>query len=408
MPQSSSRHAEPLRALRLASLCAAVTLAMLGLDFFAPPRLQVPLADAENYVQDVFARNGRFTPANTNLVLIGIDRPSYDDVFITETERKDPVLGALCERFPWSRSVWAALITRLADAGAKTIAIDLVFAASTDADPNFQAALDKYRDRVVIGANIAVSETDRGSPAQFTPPASSLIPDLPGQPAALDSRVGFINIWPDDNGVFRRARFTATNHQLGDVVNAPPATVVKSFDDAAVRQFGSAVALPAPGASPQIRFTGPPGTWPVIPSEATWMTPVLWRQNFGNGKFFAGKLVVVGPTANIFQDFHRTPFRREMPGPEIHLQIINAALHGEFLPTTPPLASGALVALAGLLGAMLCQLIRAPVSRLAVILLASLGFFFAAKLGFDHAGVLDTGGQSFAGAGHHWLRRPDL
>ena len=118
MPQFSSRHAEPLRALRLASLCAVVTLAVLALDYLAPPRLQMPLADAENYVHDVLARNGRLTPANTNLVLIGIDRPSYDGVFITDTERKDPVLGALCERFPWSRSVWAALITRLADAAA--------------------------------------------------------------------------------------------------------------------------------------------------------------------------------------------------------------------------------------------------------------------------------------------------
>jgi len=58
------------------------------------------------------------------------------------------------------------------------------------------------------------------------------------------------------------------------------------------------------------------------------LTPKIWEHNFAGGEFFKGKLVLIGPTANIFQDTHRTPFRTEMPGPEIHLQIINAALHG--------------------------------------------------------------------------------
>jgi len=67
-----------------------------------------------------------FTPANTNLVLIGIDRPSYDDVFITDADKKIPSSPRYASGFPWSRKVWAAAITRLADAGAKVIAIDLV------------------------------------------------------------------------------------------------------------------------------------------------------------------------------------------------------------------------------------------------------------------------------------------
>ena len=86
MPRIKSGRAESSRALRLATLCLVVTLVVLALDFLAPAWLRSPVVDADNYVGDLFARHGRYTPANTNLVLIGIDRPSYDDVFITDED----------------------------------------------------------------------------------------------------------------------------------------------------------------------------------------------------------------------------------------------------------------------------------------------------------------------------------
>jgi len=152
-------------------------------------------------------------------------------------------------------------------------------------------------------------------------------------------------------------------------------------------KFGAAEKIPTPGVRQRIRFTGPPGTWEVI-SIVDVLTPKIWQSNYGGGKFFAGKLVLIGPTANIFQDFHRTPFRDEMAGPEIHLQIINAALHGEFLRDFPPLAGGALIVLAGLIGAMLCLSVRAPLKRLVTIIALSGVFFIAAFLCFDLPGIV--------------------
>ena len=118
------------------------------------------------------------------------------------------------------------------------------------------------------------------------------------------------------------------------------------------------------------------------------LTPKLWQQTYGSGKFFAGKLVLIGPTAVIFQDLHQTAFPEAMAGPEIHLQVINAALHGEFLRETPPLTSGLVVALAGFFAAALCQFIHAPVRRLLVICATGVGLFFTAKLLFDHANLI--------------------
>jgi len=388
MPRKKSGRAEQSRALRLAGLCLTVTLAVLALEFLAPAWLRSPIVDADNYVGDLFARHGRYTPANTNLVLIGIDRPSYDDVLFAEDVKDDPVLAALRERWPWSRKVWAATITRLCGAGAKVVAIDLVFAADADGDEELRTALDKYKDRVVIGANYTLAETDRGQPGKLTTPNANLIPDRSDQPAALDSRVGFINIWPDTDDIFRRSRFRESNHELYDAVNTAPGTLLDSFDALALKKFDAAEKIPAAGIRQKIRFTGPPGTWPAIPLGDV-LTPNLWKTNFASGKFFTGKLVLIGPTANIFQDTHRTPFRdKEMPGPEIHLQLINAALHGEFVAALPPLATGALVALAGLIGAVLCQFMTAPVRRLLVILEIGGGFVLVSFVCYDLAGIL--------------------
>ena len=371
MSQKHNRRTEEQRrAMIMVSLCLVVTLGVLTLEFLAPPWLRTPVTDGDNYINDLFTRLGRYTPGNTNLVLVGIDRPSYDDVIFTEDAKNDPVLAALRGRFPWSRKVWAAAITRLADAGAKVIAIDLVFAAESDGDEELRAALDKYSDRVVIGGNYSVTETDRGIPAQYTPPTGTLIPDLVGSPAALDPRVGYIQIFPDDDDVMRRTRFRVTNHEIRDVINTGPGTAVSSFDARVLEKMGVPDKIPAVNTRQKLRFTGPPGSWPVIPLGDV-LTPKIWERNFAGGKFFAGKVVLIGPTANIFQDSHRTPFRVEMAGPEIHLQIINAALHGEYVSEFPPLAAGAVIALAGLLGAALCQFIRAPIWRIGVIILLS-------------------------------------
>jgi len=387
MPEKNSSRPGLRRASVIAGLCAGITLAVLAVDFLGPTLLNASLRDADNYIQDFCTRTGRLTPANPNLVLIGIDRASYDDVIFPDDVTNNPVLGELRGRFPWSRRVWAALIGQLADAGAKTIVVDLVFGAESDGDAELRATLDKYQDRVVIGSNFSPAETDRGILTHLTAPNNSIIPDLPGQPGALDPRVGYVNIWPDDDDVFRRARFRATNHELGDAVNAAPSAVVESLDASAVIKFGQPEKIPVAPGRTAIRYTGPPGMWPVI-SIADVLTPKLWQRNFAGGAAFRGKLVLIGPMANIFQDYHRTPFRDEMAGPEVHLQIINAALHREFLRTAPPLANAAFIALAGLLAAALCQFVRAPVKRLLAIGVLGGGAFCAAKIAFDHLNLI--------------------
>ena len=370
------------RALVLFSICALVTVVVTGLQWF------VPQQHAENYTQDWFAQRGRKTVADTRLVLIGIDRPSYDNVFFADEVKDDPVLAAMRERFPWSRRVWAALIERLADAGAKVIVLDLVFAAGADGDDELRAALEKYKDRVVIGSNFIKETTNRGTNATVAVPAKSLIPDQPGRPAALDSRVGLVNIALDDDDVFRRATFRQTNRNLDDAIEAPADAIVESLDALALSKFGEAARIPAGTEPARIRFTAAPGEWLKIHLVGDVLTPKLWERNYASGEFFRDKLVLIGPTANIFQDFHQTPFKSEMAGPEIHLNIINAALHGEFLRELPPVGNFGVIMLAGLIAATLCRFMRQPVKRLLVILVLSAAGVFAAYTLFNRANLI--------------------
>ena len=110
MPEKKSSRPGLSRTAVITGLCALITFTVLVVSFPGAEPLDAPLKDADNYFQDLLVRTGRLTPANTNLVLIGIDRPSYDDVIFAEDAKTNPVLGELTGRFPWSRRVWAALI----------------------------------------------------------------------------------------------------------------------------------------------------------------------------------------------------------------------------------------------------------------------------------------------------------
>ena len=119
--------------------------------------------------------------------------------------QKEPVLRDLQKTFPWSRAVWARLIEKLGDAGAKVIVFDLVFAAEGDGDEQLKLALEKYKDRVVIGYNLSVNKTERGNFGQMDLPNSSVIDARGTNSPVEDDRLGYDNVWADFDDVLRRA-----------------------------------------------------------------------------------------------------------------------------------------------------------------------------------------------------------
>jgi len=366
-------------------ICALVTAVFLAFHWLSIP-LTAPLREAENYVQDCFARLGRKAIVDPRLVLVGIDRPSYAQEILESEAQSDAVLAALRLNFPWSRAVWAALIEKLGNAGAKVIVIDLLFASPGDGDDALKQVLEKFKDRVVIGCNFVLEETERGTNASLFLPYKGILP--PGTvPAALDERVGLVNAWADEDGVLRHARYQLRNHQLHYLVSAGPNATIESLAGGALRKIGPWKGSLDPYVPLRFRYSGMPGSGFIPQPIGDLFSANAWKANYQNGEWFRDKIVLVGPTANILQDFHRTPFG-DMAGPEIHLNIINAALHNEFLHELPRAVEFALIGLAAVLAALLGILIASPLRRIGVGVLLNAGYLAGGQMLFDHANLI--------------------
>lgn len=385
--QSQSRE----RQWKLSAICAGVAaIVWLGAthNFLW---LNKHLTRAEAYSESLRHQNGRKAPANTNLVLVGFERTDY--VAAPADLARSPVLGHLTNSYPWSREVWAELTEKLLAAGAKGVVFDIVFRAAMEDDARFAAVIQRHGDHLALATLFQEDDARTGGSLNQITPGSTILPNA-GEEVIFDPRVAFATIWPDGDSVVRRARFsiseTSLNFQLDDSVEAKPGTrFQQSLAARALRLMGRADAVP-PGERPvAFRYTDlPTKGFPFHPLNELFV-PGIWERHYQNGAFFKDKLVLVGPIAEILHDVHRTPIADPfMPGPEIHLNIINAALHGEFLRNTSGSFNQALILGSGALAALCCWLLRDPRVRLAVLIGVALLFAYVSLQLFNQAGII--------------------
>ncbi|MGH8100514.1 MAG: CHASE2 domain-containing protein [Chthoniobacterales bacterium] len=321
----------------------------------------------EDRIRDVIARSGRTTPANPDLVFLAIDSDSVtldEDLDVKRLFSSGAndlkchrALEIMSKGWPWNREIYGLILERLVSAGVKVVAYDCLFPAPAPGDNAFRAVVDQFKSQVVIGGNF-VSPTDidrsRRIPSTYDPPAGTII----SRGAIPDDRIGFTNFFTDEDKVVRGTQLRAIFRQPGH----PPA-VYLSLSARAVSKAGHPETVPNDLAERLIRFTGPPRLG--FPSRPVFeiFVPEYWEHNYGSGEFFRNKIVVVGAEGKWQKDELATPFG-PMPGAEVHLNVLNALLHDEFLKEPSPLASAAVIALAALLGAALCLSFRSPWLRL--------------------------------------------
>ncbi|MEB3288790.1 MAG: adenylate/guanylate cyclase domain-containing protein [Leptolyngbya sp.] len=268
----------------------------------------------EGYGQLVLWRlRGPLAPPS-DVVILAIDEYSLSQGgAYTASPERYPYLAPI-EAWPWQRQAYATAIDRLMEAGARTVAVDVLFLDASLYGPADDAALEatlaKWGDRVVLAALYESSNLDWGGFATL------LTPKFQG-----NFRQGLINIQADSDGQLRLAPDVVLSalRQSHDFRDTLP-----SFASATLQ--GAGVANPQ-WPSEQFFFYGPGGTIPTIP-----FTNVLEPENWERYRDqVAGKIVLIGPTAVSLQDFHRTPFDNEMPGPEVHAQTITAMIEGRTL-----------------------------------------------------------------------------
>ncbi len=296
------------------------------------------LANAELNARDFLARQGKLTPANPKLIFLAIDSDSISldaksdlkALFGIEgtSTPEGRALALMSEHWPWPRSVYALLLDRLIGAGARAVVFDLNFPTPSSGDETFRAALERYADRVVIGSNFTNSLGNQKGriDTSLTQPTPELIP----QSSVPDSRVGYVNFWPDPDGVIRSARFQTNFAQfLGAEGNLGEANYI-SLAAQAVRKYGRGDLIPNDNEGRFFRYTAGPAKGFPPRSIFEVFVPEYWTRNYASGKVFDGAVVVVGAAGNWQHDEHLTPFG-VMSGPEIQLNVVNALLHQEFL-----------------------------------------------------------------------------
>src|SRR5213592_618136 len=164
------------RLLVLALICFFWTgLIFVGHFFSAAPFLSAPWRGEQSF-EDLLRREGRKTIPPSDFVFLGLDQSTLQLPPLTAEEiASNRAFQLMTERpFPWSREVWALLLDRLFGAGARLVMFDMIFSPPYDGDPEFHAAVDRYRDKVVLGANFDFSLVrEQGGAVQNVPPNST-------------------------------------------------------------------------------------------------------------------------------------------------------------------------------------------------------------------------------------------
>ena len=225
----------------------------------------------------------------------------------------DPAIRTLGS-WPWPRAVYGDLAHTLIRCGAKAVAIDLLFETPSSHGPRDDQRLAKvlqhHQGRLVLGAQVLES---RGPVAGL----SLNDPEPALKRAAGPKGVGLLNGHPDADGTLREwPSLQVARLRSSGLPQTPPSLAVATLragglDDAAAWQ-------PPQGWRPLLDPYGPPRTIPTVPIWS--LLRPQGASELCNRGVFRNRLVLIGPTAAVFQDLHLSAWSGQegMPGVEIH------------------------------------------------------------------------------------------
>jgi adenylate cyclase len=371
-PSFVSRWQEP-HLHGVAILCALCTAAVLILH-----ASYVPFQRTENQARDlVFSipKISRRAEVDPRLVYVAIDDETLSMGSLGPDDfAASPALQRMASGWPWPRDFYPLLIDRLMQAGASVVALDILFPIPRDGDPALKAALDKYHDRIVIGSNF-VDDPTAGSRRTYTVPSKDLIPD-----SQTDDRVGYVNFWPDTDGVIRTVKYRMS--QAEAFRTADNGRVYYSLAARVLQKLGLGDTVPA--ALRGLRFAPPQSADGFQPIPLyTLFLPKFWANNFMNGTFFKNKIVVVGPYGNSQKDQLPTPFGL-MDGPELHLNAINEALHHDFVSIPSEKEIALLIVAMGFAAFGVSSILHRPLTLALTLVFATCGYFVFTLVGFNY------------------------
>ncbi|TVT51103.1 MAG: CHASE2 domain-containing protein [Denitromonas halophila] len=266
--------------------------------------------------------------ADAQVVVVAIDDPSLTEI----------------GRWPWRRSVHAALIERLSVAGARSIVMDVILSEANSADPEADAQLAeaiRASGRVIL----PLVQATRGN---------AIVGEAPPAPifSAGAAGVGHIHVEFDPDGIARSIYLWE-----GDGAARHPQLGLAALQHAEPERAARYVAPPAGVGAGwhradwlRIPFAGPPGSFRYLSYADVLRGDV-------DAAALRDKVVFVGATASGMADSVPTPtsgFNRPMPGVEVNANVYAALKRGEAVrlmpaPLAASIAGGIVVLLMGLM-----------------------------------------------------------
>ena len=344
-------------------------------------------------------------------------------------------------QWPWPRPVIARLVERLTQAGAAAIAFDIVFAEHDRSSPEQAlkvwpqtlevialresvAALPSHdslfaqtiaQAPVVTGFVLTHTEGTRlpaskssfaiagDDPKPFVLAFEGAVLNLPEiEAAALGN--GAFNSTPEADLVVRRVPFVL---RLGDqlypslaaealrVAQDARTYVIKSSGASGVTAFGEKTGIDAIGIGQMKVRTDANGR---VMLHYTVSVPEryipAWRvlEDGFDTNLVAGQIIFIGASAAGLGDLRATPLQRAIPGVEIHAQMVEQILTGEFL-ERPAFADAVELTYILVLGLLL------------IVLLPMTGAVWSSIIG-GLAVVAAVGGSWYAFDAHRWMIDP--
>src|ERR1022692_3422592 len=319
-----------------------------------------------------------------DIKLIGLATSSFKlDSLSPEEIAASETLQLMKQPWPWDRRVYAAVLEKLMSAGAKVVVFDFVFASETEGDDAFAQDLVKYKDRVVVGEMFATEpDATHFHGTKLTTPNERLL--LPG----TESIVGLVDMWPDSDEVVRQVKFhTSLEKETPELATSPYPDNLEHATALATQKFSGNAVAPPDNQLHFIDFQGRAGKYRPLPVEDLFVEKLWLAPPFNGGTTFSNKIVVVGPTAEIFHDIHPTPLGN-LPGPEIHAQILAAMLRNSWLTETLPSVNIALALAMTALALAACLGINNALVKVVLMIVVTVIFWAVCQFLFDHHNLI--------------------
>jgi CHASE2 domain-containing sensor protein/tRNA A-37 threonylcarbamoyl transferase component Bud32 len=277
----------------------------------------------ENQAQSAFYQlRGSIAPPK-DIVILAIDDESISTpaVSYATDQVKYGHLEPL-KAFPYKRQAYAYVIEKLIQAGARTVALDVIFdlpsSHGKEDDLKFQAALQRYGKKVVLAASYETFENRTGSVTQLRSPQEFL--------RVGSVSTGSITFPLEVDGKIHRFPGEFTKQ----LIEAQGSLLEKIPDFGVATLRAANIDFPKPKGD-RIYFRGSAGSFEQIPFWHVF-DQIFWNSNLQSGKVFKDKIVIVGATATVANDFHPVAvnwlFPERMTGVEIHANAIATLMEG--------------------------------------------------------------------------------